>query len=210
MTAALARALVALAVSCLGGARREWGLAMQVELEAAREAGRPLSFAAGCLLTAWRELPAHEEGRFIMASNVLALVLIVPAAALLTSSLVADFPLSILGWTGSARPLLNDANRSAVPALAALVALLAAWHVRIAWLMLERDWARVASAGMLVAAATVTLTLFTGLVFVDYFAALTQAAAVAVELSGISALAWWHARSFGGCAESLAQQSQTF
>jgi hypothetical protein len=84
--------------------------------------------------------------------------------------------------------------------------LLAATHVRIAWLVLERDWARVAAAGMLIAAATVTLTLFSGVVFVDWVPALAQAAAVAVELSGISALARWHSRSFGGCAESLTSQ----
>src|SRR4051812_24139343 len=61
MRAALARALIALATACLGYGRREWALAMQAELEAAAEHDRPIAFAAGCLLAAWREMPRHEE-----------------------------------------------------------------------------------------------------------------------------------------------------
>lgn len=211
MNAALSRAVMALAVSCVGRRRREWGRAMEGEFEAAREDGKPLVFALGCLIAAWRELPAHEEGRFIIASHLLAFVLLVPTAALLASSILADFPFSYLGppgaqslleATGAQKPLLSEANRSALPPLAALLALLAASHLRIAWLVLERDWARAAGAAAMAAAATVTLILFTTLTFAYSAAAPAQAAALAIELAAVSALARWHARSFDSAAEA--------
>ena len=210
MTVALARAVMALAVNCLGDTRRDWALAMEVELEAANQDGRPLSFACGCLVTALRELPAHQEGRFAIASHVLAFALIIPTAALLVASILADFPSSYLGQfdaqgltglTERQRLLVNDGNLSAVPPLAALVLLLAAGHVRIAWLVLERDWTRVAATAALIAAATVTLIIFSFVVFVYSAPALTQAVALAVELTAIWALAQWHARTFAARPE---------
>jgi hypothetical protein len=198
---------MALATSCLGEHRREWAFAMHAEFEAASEDGKSLAFALGCLIAAWRELPAHEEGRFIIASHVLACLLVVPAAALIVAGLLTSFPQSYLGQiaadgllqvSGTQKALLNEANGAAVPPLAALLAFLAASHVRIAWLVLEGDWARVAAAGALIAAATVTLILFTIVVFDYYASALTQAVALAAELAAISALARWHGRSWGG------------
>ena len=210
MIGALSRAVMALAVACLGDARREWALAMEVEFEAASEGGRPLSFAWGCLIAAWRELPRHAEGRLAIASHVLAFALIIPTAALLVASILGDFPTSYLGQldaqgltalTGGPEPLLNDANLSAVPPLAALVLLLAAGHLRIAWLVLERDWSRVAETAALIAAATVTLTIFSFVVFVYSAPALTQAVALAIELTAIWALTRWHARAFAASPE---------
>jgi hypothetical protein len=212
MIAAVSRAVMALAVSCLGDRRREWALAMEAEFEAAMEDGKPLAFALGCLVAAWRELPAHEEGRFTIASHVLAFVLILPTAALL-AGMVADFPVAqsgasgLLEAIGGREPLLSEGNRSAVPALAALAALLAAAHLRIAWLVLERDWERIAAVGALAAAATVTLVIFSVVVFAYYGSALGQAAALAVELAAVSALARWHGRSFGGPPEAITGQN---
>ena len=149
MTASLSRALMSLAVRCLGHDRRDWGLAMQGEFEAASAEGKPLSFAWGCLAAACRELPAHEEGRFSIASHMLAFVVLLPTAALLVSSLIIAFPLSylrrldgfgLLDALGGQDPLLSEANLSVVPLLALLLAAIAATHLRIAWLVLERDW----------------------------------------------------------------------
>jgi hypothetical protein len=209
MMAAVTRAALALAVSCLGDHRREWALAMEVEFEEAREDGKPLTFALGCLLAACRDLPAHDEGRLAIASHVLAFVLVIPMAALLVASLLAGFPFSYLeqigtgGWlevSGGEKPLFSDANRSAVPPLAAFVVLLAGSHLRMAWLVVKGDWARVAAVGMLIAAATMALVIFTSIVFVHSASALAQAAMLAIELASISALARWHARSLGGSA----------
>lgn len=211
MTPAVSRAVMTLAVSCLGQCRHEWALAMQGEFEAAREDGKPLSFALGCLAAAWRDLPAHEEGRFMIASHLLAFVLMVPTAALLLSSMLAGFPYSYLGAVEAQAlleasrgpaPLLSDANRSALPPLAALLVLLAGSHLRIAWLVLERDWTRVAAAAALAAAATVTLILFTTLVFSYCAAAPAHLAVLAIELGCLSALARWHSGSVVSSAEA--------
>jgi hypothetical protein len=190
MTEALPRALLALAARCLGERRREWALAMEAELDAARADGRALAFALGCLTAAWSQLPAHAEGRLLLARNALALVLIVPAAALLVSTVLAGFPLSYLGSAGV--PLVNVGNQSAVPPLAALVLLLAGAQLRLAWLLLERDWARVAATGMAMAGTQMALLVFTAVAFTDCAAALTGAAALAAELAAVAALAGGH------------------
>jgi hypothetical protein len=203
---------MALAVSCLAGGRREWGSAMQAELEAAREDGKPLAFAFGCLLAALRELPAHAEGRFAIASHLLAFGLIVPTAALSIASILAGFPLSYFdqvgtgAWmnaTGGNRPVLNEANLSAVPPLAALTIALSALHLRLAWLLLEREWERVAAVAALTAATTVTLIIFTTVVFAHAAPALLDAATLAIELMAVLGLARWHSRSLAGAAEAF-------
>lgn len=214
MIAILSRTLMKLAVHTLGHRRQEWALAMEAEFEAAQQDGQPLAFAFGCLIAAYRELPAHEEGRFAMASQVLALAVIVPVAALMISSLLSGFPASYLGHPGGdgllatdggQGPLLNEANRSAVPALAMLVLLLASLNLRIAWLALDRDWTGLASAGALSAAATAALVILSAVVFVDHVAAVAQMAVLTVELAAAWGLARWHTRSFSsGRAEPQA------
>jgi hypothetical protein len=196
MMASASRAIMALAVHMLGGGRREWGLAMQAEFEAAREDGEALRFAAGCLVAACGELPRHEEGRFALASHALALAVIVPVAALMVASVLIGFPGSYFG--GGQEAPLNDGNRSAVFPLVMLVLGLAVLKLRIAWLALDRDWARLMGVGALSAAGTATLVIFSAVAFADPGAALAQAGAVTVELTALSALARWH----GGLSHS--------
>jgi hypothetical protein len=206
MKAAFARILMAIAASSLGCHRREWAQAMHVEFEEATADGKPLSFALGCLMTAWRQLPAHEEGRFTIASHLLVFVLLLPMAALLLAIVVTNFPNSYVAPIGAfgllekidgQGPLLNEATLSAIPSLAFLVAALATFHLRLAWLVLQHDWSRVASLAPLLAVTTVTLIIFSSVVFACLALPLTQAAALAVELTAVSALARWHARAFG-------------
>ena len=203
MNAGIARTLMELAVRILGSQRREWALAMRVEFEIAREEGKPLGFAFGCLIAACRELPAHEEGRYALVNHVLALALIVPSAALMVASVLNGFPSSYLGHFGipglldlgaNEAPFLGEANQSAVPALAMLVLLLAALNLRIAWLALESDWTRLASTGLLGAAAAITLVIFSAVVFLDPVAPLAQVAVLAAELTAAAALARWQSR----------------
>jgi hypothetical protein len=203
MSKAISRAVMALAVNILGNQRRTWALAMQAEFEAARDDGRELMFALGCFLAACRELPRHEEGRFAIASHALALMLFVPVAAFLLSSVLTGFPGSYLGHAGGSGlleisseqgPLLNEANRSAVPSLLLIVSLLAGLNLRIAWLAVESDWARLTRVGALSAAATATLVIFSAVVFGDHSVALAQLAALVVQLSAAAALARWHGR----------------
>jgi len=201
VTAAVARAVMALAGGCLGDHRREWALAMEAELEAAIDDGRPLAFAAGCLTGALRGMPAHAEGRFMLASHAVALGLIVPIGALLVSGTLPGFPFlppgqaGIAGWLGGGGghpTLLTAANQGAVPALALLVLALVAGHLLMPWFLLDRDWARVAVLARLNAAATATLFLFTGILVLDETYMLVPAAGLAIELLAIAILFRWH------------------
>ncbi len=210
MKEALARIVMAMAARGLGHHRREWAQAMHMEYEAAVADGKPLSFALGCLATAWRQLPAHDEGRFTIASHLLVFILLLPMAAVLLAIVLTNFPNSYVAPIGifglletidGKGPLLNEATRSAIPSLAFLVAALAAFHLRLAWLVLQHDWPRVAALAPLLAVTTVTLIIFSSVVFAYYALPLSQAAALAIELTAVSALARWHARSFGETSE---------
>lgn len=201
MTAAVARAVMALAGGCLGGHRRTWAQAMEGELDAAIEDGRPLTFALGCLVSAVRQMPTHAEGRFALVNHAIVFGLIIPVAALLVSGTLLGFPslflghVGVQGWmTGGADPssLLNPSNQSAVPALAILVFILVAGHLLTPWFLLERDWRRVLMLVRLNVAATVTLFIFTGILFLDETFMLLPIAALAVELMAIAALFRWH------------------
>lgn len=55
--------MMTLATACMEEQHREWGLAMQAELEEAIDAGKPLRFAFSCLVAALRRMPVHNEGR---------------------------------------------------------------------------------------------------------------------------------------------------
>jgi hypothetical protein len=198
----VSRGLMTLAVRGLGAHRREWAAAMQVEFEVASRDGSALPFAFGCFLAACRQLPDHEEGRFTIACHLLVLIVIVPASALLTSTILAGFPEAYLGSGGVAGLLqtseesdfLNEGNRFAVPALALLVLVIAALKLRIAWLALDRDWTRLAGVAALSLAGTVTLVLVSTLVFFDVVAALAQVGLLTIELTGVLGLARWHSR----------------
>jgi hypothetical protein len=203
MTARVARVVMALAVSCLGEHRREWGYAMMAEFEAAERDGQALAFAIGCLTGALRELPFHGEGRFALSSYALALGLMVPIAAGLIFGVLFDFPYSYLMQAqamvvprGSHRPIifLHDANLAALPSLAVLIVFLGVGHLRIAWDMVTRDWARVAVAARANAAITATLALFTGLVFSCTAPILLPVAGLAVELAATALMARWYGR----------------
>jgi len=201
MRAALSKALMSLTMACLGESRREWALAMQAEFEAAVEDGAAFSFAIGCLIAAWREMPAHHDGRFTLASYALALGVLVPMAAL-QFACAMDFPNLFAGPAmlgaldvGTARePYLASAQVSAVPILLFLWLSLGVAHLRLAWLLVERDWSRAFNIGALTAAATVTFLLFTETLLLNSAPLFLQAAALGIELLAVLAAARWHGR----------------
>jgi len=201
MIEALSRALMTLATCCLGEARREWALAMQAEFEEANQARTPLSFACGCLIAAWRELPRHAEGRLSLASHMLALGLLIPLAffqfgcglGLSTAHGGLD---TGLGPGGSQDPYLASAQLMATPALHILWLMLGAAHLRLAWVLLERDWSSVVKTGALIAAAVVTLFIVMAVLLVDNGSRMVLAAELAIETIFILGLARWHERIF--------------
>ncbi len=181
---------------------------MAAELEAAEADGRPLRFALGCLAGAWRMMPNHAEGRFVLASYALTLGVLIPTAAMLALAAAFGFPFveasegigGSLSGSGAHVLLLNDGSRTVAPSLTLAMLLLAICHLPLAWWILDRDWERVAAVGRFGAATATTLTIVTSCVALDATRLLLPIAALTVELATVSALAWWHARLFGGDA----------
>jgi hypothetical protein len=204
MTAAVAHAVMVLATRSLGEGRREWGLAMQAEFEAALDDGKPLAFAAGCLVAAWREMPARAEGRFTLVSHALALGMLIPMAILQITA-AAGLPNLLQGPAGlygmlaapdAQNPFSVTAGLSAAPIVLMLWLLLGISQVGIAWALLERDWSHVLRIGALAAAASVTLAMFSGLLVLDGAGVALHGAALAIELAALYGCARWHARLF--------------
>ena len=197
MSAPVSRALMTIACCCLGARRREWALAMRAELEVAIAEGHSFAFATGCLTAAWREMPYHAEGRLVLANYGLALGLLIPMAvfpfalALGFSSIVAggaNFDGALVSSV-SRNPVLFLTQLSAVPCLLALWLLLGLAHLRLAWVVVERDWARVVRASAFIGATLVTLFILTATLALDVTLVTLQALAVAVELCALTSIA---------------------
>lgn len=199
----VARAVMALALCSMGESRREWAAAMRAEFETAADEGMALGFAAGCLMAAWRELLTREEGRFALTSYALVLGLMLPMAALQIGCALLGLPYLYPGQQGLSgalleghahEPLLRTIYQSAIPSLALLQLLIGLGHLRIAWGMLERDWAGVTRLATLTLAAEATLILFMGVLFLNGTQALLQGGVLAIELAVIALVARWHAQ----------------
>ena len=210
MTAALSRAVMSLAGRCLGTDRREWGLAMQAEFEAAVDDGKPFAFAAGCLIAAWREMAKHDEGRLVLANYALALGLLLPMAVLQFGQAIglcispggaAPYGVPVTG----AGPNLYVvwAQNTATPVLLLLWLLLGLAHLCLAWVLVEGDWLRVGKLGALIAATMVTLFLFMGVLLLDLSPLISQVAELGVEFAAILTAARWHARLFSHASPEL-------
>lgn len=207
MRAAVARALMALATCCLGESRRDWALAMQAEFDEAGTA--QLGFAAGCLIAAAREMPRHAEGRLMLADHALALGLIVPMAFLQFACAIGLLGgqggiYAMLAIDGGHEPYLIEAQFSAVPVLLVLWLLLGICHLRLAWLLLDRDWQGMVQAGAMIASAALTLVI---LVTVLRLAASFLAPVIGmlgVEAIFLLVLAQWDGRSPSGALPATA------
>ncbi len=202
MTAAVARAVMALASCCLGESRREWARAMQAEFDAAIAAGKPLAFATGCLIAAWREMPRQAEGRLVVATYALALGVLIPMAVFqFARAFGYSYAFAEGGRPGFAllagatqNPYFAWSQFSAVPGLLVLWLLLGMGHLRLAWALVDRDWLCVVKVGALIGATIVTLFIFMAVLLLDVTTLISQAAALAIELTAILAAARWHAR----------------
>ncbi|KQR85276.1 hypothetical protein [Sphingomonas sp. Leaf343] len=197
----VAKVLMVAAERCLGRQRQDWALAMRAEFGSALEDGHALTFAAGCLLAALREMPAQEEGRFVITSYALALGLILPIAALQIGCAVFGLPymfargagLQAIAAPGSVQAaLLGGTYQAAVPALTVVLLLLGVWQVRMAWVMLERDWPRVTASAMRILAASVTLATVMAALFLDATQAVLQIGMLVLEMAAVLVLANWH------------------
>ncbi len=194
MTDILPRLMMVVVERWLGSSHREWGLAMQLEFGAATAEGRGLSFAAGCLLAAFRELPRHHHGQFALINHALTLGVLVPMAALHILS-AAGLPStagihSLLDHSHAQNPYLARAQLAAVPSLLIIWLVLGAAHLRLAWVLLDRDWSRAWGMVALIVAATATLAIYTSVLFLDDGAAVLQATASIIVLMVLAAAKW--------------------
>ncbi|MEH3040197.1 MAG: hypothetical protein PGN21_09045 [Sphingomonas paucimobilis] len=199
MSDALARLLMALATCWLGEARRDWAQAMRGEFAEAADAGEGLGFAAGCLSSAARAMVAQPEGRFALATHLLAVGVLVPMAGLLIVSAAFGFPYLAFetvgaqalgsGWPQGA---VHVGNRSGVPLLALLTGVTGIGHVAIAWALLERDWERVGRFARIGAAMLATTFAFSAILFLYDPCALPQLAIVCSELALVGIAVRWH------------------
>lgn len=199
MSGVLARAVMLLASRSMGSARREWAFAMQAEFGAAAAEGKAFSFALGCLIAAWREMPFHREGRLSLASHAIALGFLVPIAAiqfLFAGGLAYSERLPGQGDpVGIENAFLGGAQLAASPFLLVLWLALGAAHLRLAWFLLERDWARVFRTGAMIVAATATLAIYMSVLFLEDARLALQVAMTLVELGVIAAAARWYDQS---------------
>ncbi|MBX3592952.1 hypothetical protein [Sphingomonas sp.] len=203
----LSRAIMAVATCCMDENRQPWSLAMRGEFEEAIAEGKPLRFALGCLAAAWQDMAMRETGRFTLTGYALVLGVMLPMAAIQLGCALFDFPYLYPGQSGlrgamlegrAHEPLLRGVYQAATPSILFLQLLLAAGHFRIAWVMLERDWQRVARIGTWMGAATLTLMLFMSVLFLDCSRALFQAALLAIELATVALVAKRHAQMSPG------------
>ncbi|NCP20079.1 MAG: hypothetical protein GW855_13075 [Erythrobacter sp.] len=202
MTVLVARAVMKLAMAGMGSHRCDWAAAMRAEFDVAVQSGEGLSFAYGCLTTAWRELPMHHEGSLALSRYTFALGLILPAAAILLAGLwfgypwveppyaetIADFAkvptgLPTTTWAG---------NAFAVPGLATLLLVRVAGLILFAWFMVEANWEKAAAVQRAGAASTITLALFSAAAFADVTCVILPLLALGVELVSIALLRRWH------------------
>jgi hypothetical protein len=78
-------------------------------------------------------------------------------------------------------PLLASAQLGAAPALLGLWLLLGIGQLRLAWALLNGDWTRMADAGALIAAAMITLLLFSQVLLVQITSLLQLGAGFGAE-----------------------------
>lgn len=211
MTLTLSRAIMALAMACMGDDRRDWAVAMTAEFDVAADDGRALSFAAGCLWAATRELVVSAHGRFVMTSYAVALGIMLPVAALQIACAVFGLPYLYPGHHGLSGALIEGMStvwtrgfyQSAGPMLAMLQLAIGIAHLRGAWLLLERDWAGATRWSVRTLSVSTTLILFMGALFLDVRQAAIMGVVVAFEFAILLMLSSRHADLHGAIAGEL-------
>jgi hypothetical protein len=202
---------MSLAMCSLGETRREWAQAMRAEFDMAIADGKPLAFATGCLIAAWRELPTEAEGRLVLTNYALALGVLIPMGVL-QFALVFGFSSLFEGEAfngvllagATQNPVLASSQSGAAPSLLALWLMLGVGHLRLAWVVVDRDWARVVKVSALIGATLLTLLMVMAALLLDLTFVTLQVAAMAIELTALVAVGRRHARLFPNAEPELA------
>lgn len=201
MTMSVSRAIMALAMACMGDDRRDWAAAMQAEFHVAMAEGQALSFAAGCLVAAGRELLTSAQGRFVLTSYGLALCVMLPMAALQVACAVFGLSYLYPGHHGLSGALIDGMStvwmrgfyQTAGPVLALLQLAIGIGHLRLAWVLLDRAWADALRWSVRTLAISTTLVVFMGALFIDVRQAVIMGAVVALEFALLLIVSSWYA-----------------
>lgn len=202
MSVSIARPVMKLAVAGMGSHRCDWAAAMRAEFAMAEQAGEGLSFALGCLATAWQDLPRHAEGRLALLRYLCAIALILPVAALLLAGLWSGYPwveppyadhiARFARMPAGEGATIYAGNAFALTGLATLLLIRIAALPLLAWFVAEGDWDRAGAIQRAGAAATITLTLFSAAAFADLTCVVLPLLVVGIELLSIPLLQRWH------------------
>jgi hypothetical protein len=205
MKISLSRAIMAIATACMGEDRQTWSQAMNAEYHTAASEGQGLSFAAGCLVAAWRAMLGSATGRFVLTSYAIALGIMVPMATIEIGCAVLGFPYLYPDQHGlpgallvgaSHEALLRTTYLGAIPALAFIQLVAGAGHLRLAWSLLERDWPGALRWSLWTLAGMTTLVILMGVFFLDSRQALMQGCVVGIELALLLAIMRRHAELY--------------
>ena len=208
MSSTLSKIVMVIAIACLGNYGREWARLMLAEFRIASEEGRPLSFAFQCLWRALREMPKHQEGRLALGRYGVALFLMLPIAAILTAGAIGGYPFIDLPglhphaaseWAPGG---VNEGNRFAMQTLTTMFAILAVRMPMVAWLVTERNWARIGNLQRLAAAIITTIAIFTSVLMREALSAALPALLLGLEFAAVATLARWHALAHGKAEEA--------
>ncbi len=194
----LARLLMGMAVAAMAVDRRDWSRAIAAEYDAAAADGRALSFAAGCLVAAWRSLLTGAAGRFVVTGYAVALGIMLPMAALQIGCAIFGLPYLYPDQRGLAGALLVGGDHeallrslylAALPALALIQMVAGVGHLRLAWCVVEQDWAGALRWSLWTLAGVTALVIVMAVLFLDARQAIAQAVVVAAELAMLHVVA---------------------
>lgn len=192
MTLSLSRVVLTVAKACMAEDRQAWAQAMNAEYDAAAAEGQALSFAVGCLFAAWQATLTSATGRLALTSYAVALGLMIPMASIEIGCAVFGLPylypdqhgLSGALLVGSRHEhLLRPTYLNAIPALAVVQLIAGAGHLRLAWSLLDGNWAGALRWSISTLASMITLVLFMGVFFLDSRQPLMQGGVVVIEIA---------------------------
>ncbi len=201
MTMRLSGAIMAIATACMGDDRREWAAAMTAEYHVAAAEGQALSFAAGCMMAAGRGLVTSAHGRFLLTNYALALGIMLPMAALQIGCAVFGLPYLYPGHHGLSGALIEGMSsgwmhgfyQSAGSVLALLQLVIGIAHLRLAWVLLDRNWENALRWAARTMAISSTLTLFMCALFIDVGQAAIMGGITGLEFAILLIVSGWHA-----------------
>jgi hypothetical protein len=76
-------------------------------------------------------------------------------------------------------------------------------HLYLAWMLVEGDWPRVVKCGTLIGAAMITLSLFMGVLLLDFSPLRAQVAELAIELAAVVLISRWHIRVYSNASPEM-------